>query len=116
MKIQNPIKIGGGDTHKKGVPFSLRFSLFAASVSAPMLATAYIGPAAGITMVGALWAVILAVVFAIGGLLIWPLRAMLSRKKAAESSVGSLNDIAQTNASQAENDTKSYPASEKKEG
>lgn len=50
-------------------------------VSAP--AYAYIGPGAGITMLGALWAVILAVVLAIGGILFWPLRAMLRRRRRA---------------------------------
>lgn len=44
-------------------------------------AYAYVGPGAGITMLGALWAVILAVILAIGGILLWPLRAMLRKFK-----------------------------------
>ena len=47
----------------------------------PASAHAYIGPGAGITMLGALWAVILAIVFALGGLLIWPIRALRRKKK-----------------------------------
>ena len=44
-------------------------------------AHAYIGPGAGVTMLGALWGVILAIIFAVGGLLIWPIRALLRRRK-----------------------------------
>jgi hypothetical protein len=42
-------------------------------------ADAYIGPGAGITMLGALFAVIVAIVFAIGGLIYWPIRSMRRR-------------------------------------
>ena len=44
-------------------------------------AQAYFGPGAGITMLGALWAVILAVVLAIGGVLLWPIRALILRRR-----------------------------------
>jgi len=42
-------------------------------------AYAYVGPGAGITMLGALWAVILAVLLAVGGVLLWPLRTLLRK-------------------------------------
>lgn len=42
-------------------------------------AEAYVGPGAGITMLGALWAVIAAVLFALGGLMIWPIRVLRRR-------------------------------------
>lgn len=45
-------------------------------------AMAYIGPGAGISMLGALWAVIAGIVLALAGLLIWPIRALLRRRKA----------------------------------
>jgi hypothetical protein len=51
------------------------------TVSGP--AMAYIGPGAGITMLGALWGVVVAVVLAIGAVLFWPIRALLRRKKSA---------------------------------
>lgn len=51
----------------------------------PQSAQAYVGPGAGITMLGALWAVILAVVFALAGILIWPVRALLHRRRSAAS-------------------------------
>ena len=44
-------------------------------------AAAYVGPGAGITAIGALWAVILAILFAVGGLLLWPVRAMWLRMR-----------------------------------
>ncbi len=47
----------------------------------PCPAYAYIGPGAGVTMLGALWGVILAIAFAVGGILIWPIRALLRRRK-----------------------------------
>jgi hypothetical protein len=40
---------------------------------------AYVGPGAGITMLGALWAVILAVLMAVGGILFWPIRLLLRK-------------------------------------
>lgn len=52
-------------------------------LTASPLAQAYVGPGAGVTAIGALWAVILAILFAIGGILIWPIRAFLKRRKAA---------------------------------
>jgi type VI protein secretion system component VasK len=50
-------------------------------VAAPDPAHAYIGPGAGVTVLGALWAVIAAVVLALAGLLLWPIRMMMRRKK-----------------------------------
>jgi hypothetical protein len=49
----------------------------------PAAAMAYVGPGAGITLLGALWAVIVAVVLMVGGLLAWPFRAFLRRRKNA---------------------------------
>ena len=47
----------------------------------PTLSLAYVGPGAGITFLGALWAVITAIVLAIGGFLVWPIRAFIRRRK-----------------------------------
>ena len=41
----------------------------------------YVGPGAGITFLGALWAVSAAVILALIGLLLWPIRVLLRRKK-----------------------------------
>lgn len=57
------------------------FSVLIFAFGYPVSAMAYVGPGAGITALGALWAVILAILFALGGLLAWPIRAMLRRGK-----------------------------------
>ncbi len=44
-------------------------------------AMAYIGPGAGITMLSALWGVIVAIALAIGAVLFWPIRALLRRRR-----------------------------------
>ena len=46
-------------------------------------AAAYIGPGAGITMLGALWGVIVAVFLAIGAVLFWPIRVLLRKRRKA---------------------------------
>jgi hypothetical protein len=47
----------------------------------PCVAEAYVGPGAGITLLGVLWAVIAAIVTAVAGLLIWPIRALWRRAR-----------------------------------
>ena len=47
--------------------------------------SAYVGPGAGITALGALVGVILAILFVLGGLLIWPIRIFLRRLKGADA-------------------------------
>lgn len=65
-----------------------------AMVFAASPAFAYIGPGAGISMLGALWAVIAGIVLAIAGLLIWPIRALMRRRKAhtAPASTNAMSD------------------------
>ncbi len=47
----------------------------------PGIAQAYIGPGAGITFIGALIGLVLAVLSAISFILFWPIRRMLARRK-----------------------------------
>lgn len=42
-------------------------------------ALAYIGPGSGISLLGGLWGVLVAIVLAIGAILIWPIRYMFRR-------------------------------------
>lgn len=44
-------------------------------------ALAYIGPGAGITMLGALWGVLVAIVLAVGAVLYWPIKVLLRRRR-----------------------------------
>ena len=57
-------------------------------------AMAYIGPGAGITMLGALWGVIVAVVLALAAVLFWPIRALMRRRKQAPAATVSPRDDA----------------------
>ena len=50
-------------------------------ISFPINLSAYVGLGAGITFLGALLAVITAILFAIGGFLAWPIKALLRRRK-----------------------------------
>jgi hypothetical protein len=44
-------------------------------------ALAYVGPGAGITMLGALWGVISAIVVALAAVLFWPIRALVRKRR-----------------------------------
>lgn len=44
-------------------------------------ALAYIGPGAGITMLSALWGVVVAIALALAAVLFWPIRALVRRRK-----------------------------------
>ena len=60
-------------------------ALLAISAGAALLAAspafAYVGPGAGLTLLGALWGLILAVVVSVGFILLWPIRRMMRRNK-----------------------------------
>jgi type VI protein secretion system component VasK len=49
----------------------------------PEIAMAYVGPGAGISLLGALWGLIVGVVMALGIVLFWPIRMMMRKRKAA---------------------------------
>ena len=62
-----------------------RAALLAIGASAALLAAspafAYVGPGAGLTLLGALWGLILAVVVSVGFILLWPIRRMMRRNR-----------------------------------
>ncbi len=47
----------------------------------PTAAFAYIGPGAGITLLGALWGVLVAIGLAIGAVVYWPVKVLLRRRR-----------------------------------
>lgn len=57
-------------------------------------AFAYVGPGAGLTLLGALWGLVLAVVMSVGFVILWPFRRFLRRNKR----VGTPQDRRQTDA------------------
>jgi len=75
-----------------------RAALLAISTGAAVLAAApafaYVGPGAGLTLLGALWGLIVAVVLSVGFILLWPVRKLLRRNK----------QVCATNDRQAEDD------------
>jgi hypothetical protein len=46
-------------------------------------AFAYVGPGAGLTLLGALWGLILAIVMSVGFIILWPFRRLMRRRKRA---------------------------------
>jgi hypothetical protein len=48
-----------------------------------LTAEAYVGPGAGISVLGSLLGILATIVVAIGAIILWPVRKMMKRKKAA---------------------------------
>jgi hypothetical protein len=59
----------------KVVLFALMFVV--AALASPIPAFAYVGPGAGLSLIGAFWALILAIFTAVFFLLAWPVRRLL---------------------------------------
>ena len=78
----------------RSLSFGLGGLLLALGLTVSGPALAYIGPGAGITMLGALWGVIVAVVLALGAVLFWPIRALLRRRKPAPTATVDTRDSA----------------------
>jgi hypothetical protein len=78
----------------RSLTFGFAFLLLALGLTVSGPALAYIGPGAGITMLGALWGVVVAVVLALGAVLFWPIRALLRRRKQAPAGTVSTRDDA----------------------
>ena len=73
----------------------IKYAIATLLMSLPNTIHAYVGPGAGITFLGALWAVIVAVVLALGGFLVWPIRTFLRHRKIRkqEKSPNNKNEI-----------------------
>ena len=73
-----------------------RAALLAIGASAALLAAspafAYVGPGAGLTLLGALWGLILAVVVSVGFILLWPIRRAMRRNKRANGDHHAMDD------------------------
>lgn len=63
--------------------FKLTFVLLIILLPGTLLA--YVGPGAGISLIGAIGAVLAAIFFAIAGIVLWPIRAMRKKKKLKEA-------------------------------
>lgn len=58
----------------------------------PDPAAAYFGPGAGVTMLGAIWGVLLAIGFALFALLAWPVKALLRRRRRPAADAAAVAD------------------------
>jgi len=61
-------------------------ALLALALSLPTPAAAYVGPGAGLTVIGSLVAVIAAVLIALMGLVLFPLRLLMKKMRAGKAS------------------------------
>ncbi len=61
--------------------YKLLFAALSLLFSASSLA--YVGPGAGISVLGSLLGILATIVLAIGAIIMWPLRKLLRRRKAA---------------------------------
>jgi hypothetical protein len=68
------------------------------SLLCPTLAYAYVGPGAGIGLIGALGGLIVAILLAVGVILIWPLRMLLRKRKARAAALAGEAGGTETNA------------------
>jgi len=57
-------------------------------------ADAYIGPGAGLSLFGALWALIAAVAAALAFIVLWPVRKAMQRRKAQKKAVAAVSQSA----------------------
>jgi hypothetical protein len=57
-------------------------------------AAAYVGPGAGISVLGALWGLIIGVVMAVGVILFWPIRMMIRKMKANKAVAANPDSVA----------------------
>ena len=55
------------------------------TVTAPDIAFAYIGPGAGVSLIGSFLGILVAVLIAVFALIAWPIRRMLKARKAQKS-------------------------------
>jgi len=59
----------------------IKFAIAAILLLQALPALAYIGPGSGISLLGGLWGVFVAIVLAVGAVLIWPIRYVFRRLK-----------------------------------
>lgn len=77
----------------------IKFALAIILLLQALPAAAYIGPGSGISLLGGLWGVIVAIFLALGAVLIWPVRYMfrrLRRKRREASGAVPDDDAAET--------------------
>lgn len=72
----------------------IRTPIAIAMMLAPLAAQAYVGPGAGLSLLGALWGVIAAIGAALLFVVLWPLRRMMRRRREAASQQSQSDNMA----------------------
>lgn len=93
-----------------GTPFRLLLLTFV--IAYPMAVNAYVGPGAGLTMLGSLWGLIIAVLFIVFGILLLPVKLMLNRMRKNKQAENAANKVVDPDEPQ----TKVSPDEKTKEG
>lgn len=62
-------------------------------------AAAYVGPGAGLSLLGALWGVLIAVGLAVGFVIIWPIRSILKQRRKRPVDMPAARRVGATSAS-----------------
>jgi hypothetical protein len=78
-----------------------RFAILFATICALTLgvidtAAAYVGPGAGLSLVGAVWGLLLAIFAALGFVMLWPLRRLLRRRRAKPTAATRVHPVGAT--------------------
>jgi len=63
------------------------------ALSLPLAAQAYVGPGAGLSLLGALWALLIVLGTALLFIVAWPLRKMLRRRRAERAGTVAEDDV-----------------------
>lgn len=65
-------------SNRYGLPFST--VIFITGLTLPVIAQAYVGPGAGLSLLAALWGLVVAIGVAVFFFIMWPIRRMQRRK------------------------------------
>jgi hypothetical protein len=71
-------------------PYILGIFALASIILLPEAAYAYVGPGAGVSVLGALWGLIVGIVLAIGVIVFWPVKLMIRKLKAKNAPTGQI--------------------------
>ena len=72
---------------------SALFIVLALGAAPWQTASAYVGPGAGLSLLGALWGLLIAVAAALGFIILWPLRQAIRRARAKRAQNGDADQV-----------------------
>lgn len=90
--------------------------IFITGLTLPVVAQAYVGPGAGLSLLAALWGLVVAIGVAVIFFVMWPIRRMRRRKAAAQAAASQASSEASQGASpssvQQNTDARTEPSGE----